>query len=121
MDKKIKADMEKLLSRIDFNERCRTVYSKAINHWGESGQVTKAIEEMSELQKILCKHLIAKRYGDKKKVNELINQIKHEILDVSIMIDQLRLIFGISDDEYEGGKGELINSLHHRIDHGGFK
>lgn len=52
---------------------------KAIDHYGKDNQVKKAVEEMAELTKALCK-------GD-------IENIKEEIADVWIMLYQLQMIF----------------------------
>ena len=47
-----------------------------------------AIEEMSELTKELCKHFRGRN-------NE--EEIVDELADVTIMVEQLRLIFGVND------------------------
>ena len=61
---------------------------KIIDYYGEEKQMIKAIEEMSELQKELCKTLIGKENRD---------SLIEEIADVQIMLDQLKLI--VSDTE----------------------
>lgn len=61
---------------------------KIIDYYGEEKQMIKAIEEMSELQKELCKTLIGKENRD---------SLIEEIADVQIMLDQLKLI--VSDIE----------------------
>lgn len=58
---------------------------KAIDQFGNQNQISKAIEEMSELISELA------RYQNNKGMN--VNLIE-EIADVSIMVDQLKLIFG---------------------------
>lgn len=58
---------------------------KIIDHWGEKKQQIKAIEELSELQKAICKHLIEN--------NGSIDNITEEMADVSIMLNQLLVIF----------------------------
>lgn len=62
----------------------RELYKKAINKWGERAQIIKAIEEMSELIKELCKSMGGTFHHDK---------IVEEIADVEIMIEQMKLIF----------------------------
>ena len=59
-------------------------YKKLIEKFGAKNQIIVAIEELSELQKELCKYL---RY----KTN--IRNISEEIADVEIMLEQLKLIF----------------------------
>lgn len=77
------------------------VYRKASEQFGKVQQITKAIEEMSELQKELCKVLIGEI--------DLLNIIE-EIADVEIMIDQLRMIFN-SDRDIEKVKTMKIERL----------
>ena len=52
-------------------------------------QCIVAIEEMSELQKELCKFLRGEQYFD---VNHFAH-VREEIADVQIMLDQLKMIF----------------------------
>lgn len=62
----------------------KDVYNKAKHVYGIDAQVTKAVEELSELQKELCKFLLDD--GNMKNIIE-------EIADVKVMIEQLELIF----------------------------
>lgn len=57
-----------------------------ITAFGEKSQMLKSIEEMSELQKAICKYL------ENPSVDNLTN-ITEEMADVSIMMDQLQIIF----------------------------
>ena len=59
-------------------------YKKLIQKFGEKIQIIVAIEELSELQKELCKYL-------RDKTN--IRNISEEMADVEIMLEQLKLIF----------------------------
>lgn len=61
----------------------KDVYNKAKSTWGIDAQVTKAIEELSELQKELCKFLLDD--GNMEHITE-------EMADVKIMIEQIELI-----------------------------
>jgi hypothetical protein len=63
-----------------------TVFAKALGTWGAEAQIAMVFEEMSELQKELCKKL----RGAKN-----INEIAEEIADVEIMLDQMKLLFNI--------------------------
>ena len=58
---------------------------KAISHFGCQRQITKAIEEMGELTVDLARYLNGK--------GMMVNLLG-EIADASIMIEQLKLIFG---------------------------
>lgn len=64
------------------------LYKRARLRFGEKSQIIKCIEEMSELQKCLCKLLL----NDKE--SGLIGDIAEEIADVEIMIEQLKIFFG---------------------------
>lgn len=59
-------------------------YDKIIEHFGSNNQCIVAIEELSELQKEICKHL--RDMGN-------VHNIAEEIADVSIMLEQLQRIF----------------------------
>jgi hypothetical protein len=61
--------------------------------YGSDKQIIKAIEEMSELQKALCKCLIDGKQTQNDRKAELID----EIADVSIMLDQVRYLFKIDE------------------------
>lgn len=62
----------------------KEVYKKLIEKFGAKNQIIVAIEELSELQKELCKYL-------RDKTN--IRNISEEMADVEIMLEQLKLIF----------------------------
>lgn len=64
--------------------------NRAIAEFGASNQLDMAIEEMSELIKEICK---SKRGSDNKE------KVCEEIADVYIMLEQLKLIYGLSDDD----------------------
>lgn len=67
------------------------VLTKALYAYGENAQITMVFEEMSELQKELCKFLRGKDDG------KTIAHIAEEIADVEIMLDQMILLFDIAD------------------------
>ncbi len=77
-----------------------------IEVYGHSFQQIQAIEEFSELSQALAKNLKGK--GD-------INNIKEEIADAAIMLEQLQIIFDIKDEEIN----KIIdNKLDRTIDRG---
>lgn len=82
---------------------------KVTSHFGEKNQLIKAIEEMSELQKELCKVVLTPNLTIKP-TDEIID----ELADVEIMCAQLRHIFGISD-QVDARKEFKINRLKERI------
>ena len=58
------------------------VYKEAVQAFGETHQIIKTIEELSELQQALCKFLDGKKHN-----------VEEEMADVGIMLEQLKLIF----------------------------
>lgn len=73
---------------ISFEERAR-VYEQAIDTYGPDAQLRMVIEEMAELTKALCKFF---------RGEDNLDSIAEETGDVLIMIEQLRMIFGLYDE-----------------------
>lgn len=72
----------------------KKIYTYLINKFGKKEQITVAIEELSELQKELCKYI---RYFGKIDINH----ISEEMADVEIMLEQLKVMLNNSlDVEY---------------------
>ncbi len=84
-------------------ERESAILEGAIKKWGYRPQVIVAIEELSELQKELTKWLRGKGNRD---------GLMEEMADVSIMLNQLQLIFG-DPTEQEIAKLERLERLVH--------
>ncbi len=59
------------------------IYEKALEHYGGEAQTLMMFEEMSELQKELCKHA---RGADN------VDAIAEEIADVQIMLTQMMIL-----------------------------
>lgn len=64
------------------------ILNEAINTFGEDMQLNVAVEEFSELTKEICKY---KRGADNKQ------NIIEEMADCRIMLEQMKIIFGIND------------------------
>lgn len=75
------------------------VFEKAICKYGKQAQLDVAVEEMAELTKEIIK---SKRGASN------YHQIVEELADVYIMLTQIRLIYGIHDEE-------LINAMDLKI------
>ncbi len=75
------------MNKIGYEER-KAVYVSAIEKWGIDAQSCMAIEEMSELTKEICKIRRGKNDPD---------ALADEIADVTIMLEQLRLMFGMNE------------------------
>lgn len=65
------------------------VLQRALDTYGSTLQIAMVFEEMSELQKELCKYLRGK-YSSA--------NIAEEIADVEIMLEQMKMLFCCTDD-----------------------
>lgn len=65
------------------------VLQRALDTYGSLPQIVMIFEEMSELQKELCKYLRGK-YS--------LENIAEEIADVEIMLEQMMMLFCCADD-----------------------
>lgn len=79
-------------------EREVKILEGAIRTWGNEAQSVVAIEELSELTKTLTKWLryYLTKQGD---YEQIVADIREEMADVSIMLNQLCLIFGDPTEE----------------------
>lgn len=75
------------MNKIDYEQRVRT-YINAFIHFGEEMQLVVALEELSEVQKEICKVMRGKPDLD---------HLAEEIADATIMLEQVRLIFNLND------------------------
>lgn len=83
-----------------------TVFEKAIETYGKDLQKQVAIEEMAELTKEICKDFRGK--GNREHILE-------EIVDVSIMLEQLQIMYGISSSEMLRAVDIKIKRLEERL------
>lgn len=74
------------------------VMRSALKTFGGMKQVMKAVEELSELQKELCKYFSSEEDKD---------HIAEEIADVRIMLDQMAMLFDVERDELEWREQKL--------------
>ena len=75
------------MNKINYEDR-KKVYQAALNKWGVDLQTMMAVEEMSELTKEICKIKRGKMDLD---------ALADEIADVTIMLEQLREIYGLNN------------------------
>lgn len=75
------------MNKVSYEERT-VVYNTALLIYGESIQLVVALEELSECQKEICKTL--RGTGD-------MEHLAEEIADATIMLEQVRLIYGVND------------------------
>lgn len=96
---------EQLAKREDLSEKIE-LYKKAIAKYGAKAQTVVAMEEMAELIKELSKAF--RGYGNPDAIIE-------EMADVYIMLDQLKLIFGITGGEIKAMEMIKNNRLEDRL------
>lgn len=79
----------------------REVFETALKTWGDEDQTLMVFEEMSELQKELCKHSRGKDNTE---------QIAEEIADVQIMLEQMIILHDCEEavKEYRRSKIERL-------------
>jgi ribosomal-protein-alanine N-acetyltransferase len=77
---------------LTFTQRQIAAMHAALNAWGVDAQVDMAVEELAELIVALHKHVKRTHVGD------TLANVLDEIADVELMLGQMRLIFGISDN-----------------------
>lgn len=88
-----KSSNTKKPKRLTPQQKEMALYEAAVDKWGSHSQILIAIEEMSELTKALLKFI---RYGEREGV---LDAIQEERADVSIMLNQLEVIFGDNSEE----------------------
>ncbi|BFN03883.1 hypothetical protein [Clostridium tetani] len=93
----------KIIKNVDSNKE---IYKKAITKYGLYAQIDMVFEEMSELQKELCKF---------KRGKNTVGNIAEEIADVKIMLEQMELAFDIKD-KVKFEKDLKIKRLEERIE-----
>lgn len=84
------------------------VLQEALDTYGSMSQIVMVFEEMSELQKELCKYLRGK-YA--------LENISEEIADVEIMLEQMKLLFYCADDVRDWRRRK-VERLKERLDNG---
>lgn len=76
------------MNKIPHEERAK-VYAMALDKFGAGKQMVVAIEEMSEVQKEICKAI---------RGNVDLKHLAEEVADATIMLEQIRLMYGINGE-----------------------
>ena len=92
----------------------KEVLKQAISTYGADKQMDMCIEEMSELTKAICKIKRELSSEDGFTKIETQNNLYEEIADVTIMIEQLKMIFGCEEEVQEQIEFK-INRLKERL------
>ena len=74
-------------NRVPYSQRVE-VYKAAIERYGTVEQMVVALEELSEAQKEICKHL---------RGQGCLEHLAEEVADATIVLEQVRLIHDIND------------------------
>lgn len=82
-------------------EREGRILQNAIDTWGPRTQTVKAMEELAELIQALSRRLLC-MYLNAPGGNAALENVREEMADVSIMLNQLELIFGDTTEEEIG-------------------
>jgi hypothetical protein len=85
----------------------KATLKQAIEIYGAEEQLNVAIEEFAELIKEICKH---KRYADNTKA------IIEEMADCYIMLEQIKMIFGLGSTVISDAMDKKIERLKCRLD-----
>ena len=83
------------------------IYGRALKTWGKAPQMLQVIEEMSELTKEILKNV----NRGKDNIAELIE----ETADVEIMLEQLKVCYGIAK-QVDAYKAEKLIKIEKRLD-----
>ncbi len=84
------------------------VLQRALDTYGSTLQIVVMMEEMSELQKELCKYLRGRGSFE---------HIAEEIADVEIMLEQMKMLFCCADD-VRNERRRKVERLKERLDNG---
>lgn len=84
------------------------VLQRALYTYGSAPQIAMVFEEMSELQKELCKYLRGK-YS--------LANIAEEIADVEIVLEQMKMLFCCADD-VRNERRRKVERLKERLNNG---
>jgi hypothetical protein len=85
---------------------CKDILQRCVDKWGFQMQLDIVVEELSELIKEICK---ARRGNDNR--FEMID----EIADVTIMIEQAKLLFEITENELQDRIKFKVNRIEERL------
>lgn len=83
------------------------LYRDTINRYGKIAQSIVAIEELSELQKEITKYL---------RGSGSVDHIAEEVADVEIILEQTKMIHGITDAQLADWKKQKRHKLKMRLE-----
>lgn len=97
-----------------------SIFLEALGKFGEALQINVAIKEMAELIQILMMYKRLEEIGNPEEKFRIKNKILEELADVSIMLEQLKLIFDVYSGEnvpdFEEWKERKLCRLLNRVE-----
>lgn len=84
----------------------RSIMADIINYYGHESQKMMLLEEMSELQKEICKDMRGKQNKE---------AITEEVADVMIMLEQIQMMYHISETKLHKITNEKLHRQLRRI------
>ena len=88
------------------NELQKSVIENALDKWGSMSELVVTIEELSELQKEVTKQI-----RNEGKMENLVE----EMADVYIVMEYLKMILAITDDDINREVEKKLNRLENRL------
>ena len=85
----------------------RSIMAEIINYYGHESQKMMLLEEMSELQKEICKDMRGKTNQE---------AITEEVADVLIMLEQIQMMYHISETKLHKITNEKLHRQLRRIE-----
>ena len=93
------------MNKITYEERAK-VYANALDTYGVTGQLLKALEELTEVQLEIYRILEGR---------PSVLHLAEEVADATLMLEQVRLIFGINEEVCKFMDAKVLR-LRHYID-----
>ena len=88
---------------------------KIAEHYGYDAQSNQLVEECAELIQAVSKYRRAKATGVQPTLNLVFENLVEEIADVEIMLEQVKYLLQIPEDELEAVKLFKVNRTRDRI------
>lgn len=95
---------------IQYDDEFRKLAEKALREWGSDAQIKMMCEECAELITVLLKR-------KRKRNRSTIPQIIEELVDVEIMLGQMKNIYGLNQDTWKIQKENKLLRLKERFEH----
>lgn len=92
------------MNKVSYEERAK-IYTEALDTYGACAQLVVALEELSEVQKEICKAMRGK--------TNILHMVE-EVADATIMLEQVRQIFCINEEVCKAMDHKMVR-LQHKV------